>query len=123
MADLSRHEAGGDAELSGYAVMACGMGVAQMAHGAATVVFDSTAQKLFELPNSLHISQIFARTGRGDRRWLHDMTRTGEHGGGRFEQRTLRVNIPSGGDRAVRINVFYEPTVMQHAGSHGREPS
>src|SRR3546814_3599003 len=87
MADLSRHEAGGDAELSGYAVMACGMGVAQMAHGAATVVFDSTAQKLFELPNSLTISQIFARTGRGDRRWLADMTRNGAHGVVRIEPR------------------------------------
>src|SRR3546814_1052801 len=55
--------------------MACGMGVAQMAHGAATVVFDSTAQKLFELPNSLTISQIFARTGRGE--YLRD--RSEEH--------------------------------------------
>src|SRR3546814_14012230 len=81
IADLSRHEAGGDAELSGYAVMACGMGVAQMAHGAATVVFDSTAQKLFELPNSLTISQIFARTGRGDRRWRSEERRVGKGGG------------------------------------------
>src|SRR3546814_19258197 len=77
MADLSRHEAGGDAELSGYAVMACGMVVAQMAHGAATVVFVSTAQNLFELPKRLTISQIFARTGRGARLCIAHITRTG----------------------------------------------
>lgn len=96
--------------------MACGMGVAQMAHGAATVVFDSTAQKLFELPNTLTISQIFSRTGRGDRRWLADMTRNGAHGVVRIEPRTLRFNIPSGGDRWVRITAFDASTVRPHAG-------
>src|SRR3546814_16397218 len=83
---------------------------------AATVVFDSTAQKLFELPNSLTISQIFARTGRGDRRWLADMTRNGAHGVVGIEPRTLRFNIPSGGDRWVRITAFAASTVRPHAG-------
>src|SRR3546814_17374074 len=96
--------------------MACVMGVAQRAHGAATVVFDSTAQKLFELPNSLTISQLFARTGRGDRRWLADMTRNGAHGVVRIEPRTLRFHNPSGGDRRVRLTAFDAPHVRPPAG-------
>src|SRR3546814_13308209 len=83
---------------------------------AATVVFDSTAKKLFELPNSLTISQIFARTGRGDRRWLADMTRNGAHGVVRNEPRTRRFNITSAGDRGVRSTAFDASTDSPHAG-------
>src|SRR3546814_13989320 len=61
-------------------------------------------------------SQIFARTGRGDRRGLADMTRTGAHGVVRIEPRTLRFNIPSGGERWVRITAFDASTVRPHAG-------
>src|SRR3546814_9424779 len=57
-----------------------------------------------------------SRTGRGDRRWLAYMTRNGAHGVVRIEPRTLRFNIPSGGDRWVRITAFDASTVRPHAG-------